>query len=169
MPVRGFPTLLLAMALIASSSCRRVSERTLKDTEGRELTATCDRQQRCALVRAAGPEAPPGLPHLVLHTPGRLVGLCDSASSAPPKDPWDCRPLVCRSDADCPPQHDAKDGKCLNGWCTDPANAVSVPDAVMLCLAGTGLGKNTKEQHNLYAMALNCGTPCTVPRTCRQP
>jgi hypothetical protein len=62
-----------------------------------------------------------------------------------------------------------KDGQCLHHRCSDPAAALSVQDSIMLCLAGTGLGRETPAQIERYALALNCGSPCTVPAPCQQP
>jgi hypothetical protein len=39
----------------------------------------------------------------------------------------------------------------------------------MLCLAGTGLGRETPAQVERYALALNCGNPCRIPTPCAQP
>ncbi|HXK20411.1 MAG TPA: hypothetical protein VNG33_21525, partial [Polyangiaceae bacterium] len=95
-------------------------------------------------------------------------GVCDVKGDEPPQGPFDCRPLNCESDADCPPLHGMKDGQCLHARCSDPAEAVSVQDSVMLCLAGTGLGRDTPAQIDRYALALNCGTPCKIPAPCQQ-
>jgi hypothetical protein len=62
-----------------------------------------------------------------------------------------------------------KDGQCLNHHCGDAAEPLGVQDAIMLCLAGTGLGRKTAAQIERYALALNCGSPCTVPAPCPQP
>ena len=159
----------LVLLALSTHGCRRISKRTLKDTEGRRFQAECDREQRCKLQQDEGPDAPAGKPALKLQTRGWLVGICNVADADATPDAADCRPLTCESNEDCPPAHGDKDGDCLNGWCTDPANPVSVEDSVMLCLAGTGLGKVSERQHQLYAMALNCGKPCKVPKTCKQP
>ena len=39
----------------------------------------------------------------------------------------------------------------------------------MLCLSGTGLGRETPRQIERYALALNCGKPCPCPRLVRSP
>jgi hypothetical protein len=39
----------------------------------------------------------------------------------------------------------------------------------MLCLSGTGLGRETPAQIERYALALNCGSPCKIPAPCAQP
>jgi hypothetical protein len=100
---------------------------------------------------------------------GRLVGICDVKEAEPPRGPYDCRTLSCQDDKDCPPLHDMADGQCVHGHCSDPAEALGVQDAVMLCLAGTGLGRETPAQIERYALALNCGTPCQIPAPCAQP
>lgn len=145
--------------------CRNVSKRTLSDTEGRELVARCDRDGVCELELTKGARAPDKT-GLAIWAPGRLVGLCDTVGEKPPDAAPDCRALVCKSDESCPPAHGLKHGTCINGLCVEPANPVQVEDAVMLCLAGTGLGTTKPDR---LALALNCGSPCRVPEVCRQP
>jgi len=162
--------LLCALALLAAPGCRRVSERTLRDTDSRIIAARCDRNQQCTLRLTSGPTVGGGATALVLRSAGALVGVCTmTASASEPESPSDCRPLVCQTDADCPPAHGAKDGTCLNGLCREPESPLTVEDAVMLCLAGTGLGKDSQDQVARYAMAQNCGQPCKIPTPCRQP
>jgi hypothetical protein len=38
----------------------------------------------------------------------------------------------------------------------------------MLCLAGTGLGHAEAKQVERYALGLNCGAPCVVPKPCER-
>lgn len=160
--------LLFTLALLAMD-CRHVSRRSLRDTEDREVSAECDREQRCTLEQTAGPSVGGNQTELVLRTSGALVGLCSVAPASEPESPSDCRALVCETDEQCPPAHGMKHGNCVNSLCREPEHGLAVEDAVMLCLAGTGLGRGSEEQVARYAMALNCGTPCTVPATCRQP
>ena len=160
---------LLVVATTVTASCRRISKRSLRDTEGREFVARCDREQRCSLEQTAGPTVSGAETELVLRTPGTLVGVCNVAPASEPKSPSDCRALVCESDQDCPPAHGIKDGHCVNGLCVEPSHSLGTEDAVMLCLAGTGLERESEEQVARYSMALNCGTPCKVPTPCRQP
>jgi hypothetical protein len=163
--LRSLSTLL---ALIALSSCQRSAPRIIKDTEGRRFEATCPKGEPCRFVQKSGPQRA-DKPAQTLLVGGRLVGICDVASgSAAPDGAFDCRPLGCDSDADCPPLHDMKDGQCLHGRCSDPAEALGVQDAILLCLAGTGLGRETPAQIERYALALNCGSPCTVPAPCEK-
>jgi hypothetical protein len=162
--------LLCSLGLLVAPGCRRVSQRVLRDTENRALSARCDRDQHCTLEQTAGPTVGEQANALVLRSVGALVGVCNTAPSASePGSPSDCRPLVCQTDADCPPSHGAKDGSCVNSLCREPSNPLTVDDAVMLCLAGTGLGKDLPDQVARYAMALNCGQPCKIPTPCRQP
>lgn len=157
-------------ALGGATGCRSISQRTLTDTEGRTFAAECDREGSCKLKQISGEDAPSGKPALALSATGRLLGMCNvSAEGAAPEGPADCRALECESDADCPPSHGQKDGSCLNELCIVPTLEPSVSDAVMMCLAGTGLGRNKPNQVGLFAMALNCGSPCVVPKPCRQP
>jgi hypothetical protein len=140
----------------------------VRDSDGRMFQVTCTREEACKAVQRSGPVRG-DKPSQLLHTGSRLVGVCDLTAGGALEGPYDCRPLLCGGDADCPPLHGMKDGQCLNGRCSDPAKAVSADDAIMLCLSGTGLGKQTAEQVERYALALNCGTPCKVPSPCAQP
>lgn len=153
--------------LLAACACQS-GPRVLRDTEGRTFQAICSREGDCKLQQKAGPQRV-DRPAQVLMTGGRLVGICDVTADEPPRGPYDCRPLACESDADCPPAHGMKDGQCLNRRCSDPAEAISTQDAIMLCLSGTGLGRETPPQIERYALALNCGKPCKVPAPCPQP
>lgn len=146
-------------------ACSQVSERNLRDTESRTVKAKCDRDGNCQLSLVSGEHAA-DKKDLALHTTGNLIGLCDVGASKKPDATTDCRPLVCASDVDCPPMHGLKNGTCINGLCREPSGTLGVDDAVMLCLAGTGLGTT---QPDRLAMALNCGSPCRVPTVCRQP
>jgi hypothetical protein len=161
--------LLLALGAVAAPGCRRVSQRVLHDTEGRVFDARCDRKQQCTLHQTAGPKVSDDQREVVLKTTGRLVGVCSTAPASEPKAPSDCRALACDRDQDCPPAHGIKDGNCVNGLCVEPAGTLTATDAVMLCLAGTGLGRDGPNQVARYAMAVNCGAPCVVPAPCRQP
>lgn len=156
------------LVLGAALSCQNRGPLLLRDTEGRTFEASCPKGGACTVSQKSGPKRP-GMPTLTLHTASRLVGVCDALEGQAPQGPFDCRPLGCDSDRDCPPLHEMKEGQCLNHRCSDPAQAIDVRDSVMLCLAGTGLGRETPAQIERYALALNCGTPCTVPAPCQQP
>jgi hypothetical protein len=158
----------LALATIFLSACRNVSTRELRDSEGRTFVAECDRRGNCKLERRSHQPQSDAKAGLALYAPGRVVGICDVADGADPESPSDCRPLICENDESCPPAHDLPHGSCLDGVCIDASNELSVPDAVMLCLAGTGLGRTRPEQIERFAMAQNCGTPCAIPKPCRQ-
>ncbi len=163
---------ILTLALLASASlagCKSSSERQLVDTERRHFSAKCERSGECALSQTSGDKRSGDRTALALIRVGRLVGICDVVPGQAPGTPGECRALVCQSDADCPPSHGSKDGQCLNALCTDPAQALSPEDSVMLCLAGSGLGNEQARQVERYALGLNCGTPCKVPAPCRQP
>ncbi len=166
---RALPLVLVALSLVVSAGCRRISQRTLTDSEGRSFQAECDREARCKLVRTRGDSVSPDKSEHALHSPGLLMAICDVVPGSEPSVSSDCRPLVCQSDEQCPPSHGLRHGSCSNGLCIEPAHDVSVDDAVMLCLAGTGLGRSEPRQVDRYAMALNCGSPCRVPAPCRQP
>jgi hypothetical protein len=156
-------------ALATTASCKSVSERQLLDTEGRAFTARCERSGVCTLTQTAGAKRADGKSAEALLQTGRLVGICDVEPGEPPGAPSNCRALVCQSDSDCPPNHELKDGQCLNALCVDSALPLGSSDSVMLCLAGTGLGRDQPRQVERFAMGLNCGTPCKVPAPCRQP
>lgn len=158
----GFSLVILALAC---TSCRKISERTLRDTESRTVKATCDRSGECKLALLTGERALDKT-DLVVHRTGNLVALCDVGSSKKPDATTDCRAITCETDGDCPPMHGLKDGTCINGLCREPAASIGVDDAVLLCLAGTGLGTT---QPDRLAMAMQCGSPCRVPSICRQP
>ena len=153
--------------LLLLFGCQRRGPRLIKDTEGRTFEATCPENAACKFEQKSGPRRIEK-PTQALLTGSRLVGICDVTSESAPDSPFDCRPLNCQTDAECPPLHGMKDGQCLHGRCSDPAEAISVQDSVMLCLAGTGFGRETPAQIERYALALNCGTPCTVPAPCQQ-
>ena len=155
--------LLLAVSLFA---CHRSSERSLRDTEGRDVGARCDRDGRCTLTLKSGERPGPDKTELQLWSPGRLVALCDVPVGKGPESPSDCRPIVCSDDESCPPLHGLSKGTCINSFCIEPEHELGVEDAVMLCLAGTGLGTTKPDR---LALALNCGSPCKVPAVCRQP
>lgn len=154
--------------LLLAVGCQKSGTRLLRDTEGRKFEATCTGQGSCTFSQKSGPQRIEK-PTQALLSGSRLVGICDVKEGAPLEAPFDCRPLNCQSDADCPPLHGMKDGQCLNGHCSDPAEALGVQDSIMLCLSGTGLGRETPAQIERYALALNCGTPCKIPAPCAQP
>ncbi len=165
---RGF--FFSALALLAGmSACKSVSERKLADTEGRTFSAKCERSGACVLTQVSGVQRKDGKSAQALLQTGRLVGICDVEPGQAPGAPSDCRALVCQTDGDCPPGHGLKDGQCLNALCTDAAQRLDASDSVMLCLAGSGLGRDQPRQVERFALGLNCGTPCKVPAPCRQP
>lgn len=149
-------------------SCQNDGPRTLRDSEGRTFSATCKAEAPCRFEQKSGPRRAEK-PAQSLLVGSRLVGICDVAADQAPEGPYDCRPLSCEDDKDCPALHGMKDGQCLNRRCSDPAQPIGVPDAIMLCLSGTGLGRTTPAQIERYALALNCGSPCRVPAPCPQP
>ena len=143
----------------------------LTDTEGRVFEATCQ-ENRCTLNQRSGPitKTAGTIPRLM--TPSRLLAICDvkpdaDATTTPPDT---CRPLVCESDKNCPMLTAGVVGStCIGGLCVEPVGEIRTPDAIMLCLAGTGLGRSTGQQAERYSLGLNCGSPCKVPTACRQP
>ncbi|HWZ92994.1 MAG TPA: hypothetical protein VNW92_29215 [Polyangiaceae bacterium] len=152
-----------------TEGCKSFSERTLTDTEGRTFSAKCERSGVCTSTQAFGAKRSDGKSAQALLLTGHVMGICDVEPGQAPGAPSDCRALVCQSDADCPPNHGLKDGQCLNALCTDGAQPLDSTDSVMLCLAGSGLGRDQPRQVERFALGLNCGTPCKVPAPCRQP
>jgi len=168
MMMRRLLGLSTVVGVFLTLGCQKGSSRLLKDTEGRSFEATCPEKGACKFKQKSGLKRA-DKPAQALLLGSRLVGLCDVAGDEQPQSPSDCRPLNCTTDAECPPLHDMKDGQCLHGRCSDPAEAISVQDSIMLCLAGSGLGRETPAQIERYALALNCGTPCSIPAPCQQP
>jgi hypothetical protein len=156
-----------ALGPLLSVCCDQPQETALRDTEGRRFVLTCHKAD-CTLAAAASKEGE-ALPAVQFKPTGRLQAVCSAANTERPPQASECRALVCKSDGDCPPDPGTPRGHCLNGLCVDPVSALGPDDAVMLCLAGTGLGRKRPEQVERYAMALNCGDPCQIPRPCRQP
>lgn len=139
----------------------------LTDTEGRTFAMTCV-DSVCSYERRTGAPVSKAKTLVEPQTSGRVVGLCDVSITREP-EPGDCRALVCKTDSQCPPMHGLEAGHCVNELCTSPDKELISADAVLLCLAGTGLGLNAPKQVERYAMAMNCGRPCIVPAPCRQP
>ncbi len=164
-PRRGLSTL---AALLLSLGCQKSGPRVVRDTEGRTFEASCTGQAPCTFAQKSGAQRIEK-PTQTLMVGSRLVGICDVKEGEAPQYPFDCRPLTCAGDSECPPLHGMKDGQCLNGHCSDPAEAIGVQDSIMLCLAGTGLGRETPAQIERYALALNCGNPCKIPSPCAPP
>jgi len=135
----------------------------LHDTEGRRFGVSCGQDQSCKVT----PEAPSKGVYSLRAT-GRFWSICGPLSGAEPRA-IDCRPLNCQHNSSCPPAFGLKEGTCINGLCVQPANELSSDDAILLCMAGTGLGHSTPVQVEHYALALNCGQPCRIPKPCRQP
>src|SRR6478609_8588964 len=115
-------------------ACQSAGPRRLRDSEGRTFEASCPKAEPCVLKQTSG-QRRAERPSQALLVGGRLVGICDVKSGEAPSAPYECRPLTCDTDADCPPLHGMKDGQCLNHHCGDAAEALSVQDAVILCLA----------------------------------
>lgn len=157
-----------AVVLFLAAGCHKGGPRLLRDSEGRTFEAICSGQGPCKFSQKSGPQRIDKQTQTLM-IGSRLVGICDVREGEAPQYPFDCRPLSCEADADCPPLHGMKDGQCLNGRCSDPAEAIGVQDSIMLCLAGTGLGRETPAQIERYALALNCGSPCKIPAPCAQP
>jgi len=160
----AFGSAVLALGLIA---CDKDGPIVLIDTEGRRFAMSCE-DSECSYERKSASPASPEKTGIELQLSGRVVGICDVRPSAGTAA-GDCRALVCQSDRDCPPMHGLEAGHCVNQLCTSPDKDLIAEDAVLLCLAGTGLGLNAPKQVERYAMAMNCGRPCVVPTPCRQP
>ena len=144
--------------VLPAFACSRETPLELKDTEGRRFVLSCEqRAERCTLK-------PDGV---TLSRSSWLLGVCDATSDGHITHPADCRALICKSDSDCPAPFGASTGSCIGGHCVDPSRTLSSPDAIMLCLARTGVGHAKPDQIERYALGLNCGSPCVVPAPCK--
>ncbi len=168
--VPWFAAVMIAAPL---GACRREQRPgfSLRDTEGRRFEARCEPAAGCRIKQTGGPRDPSGRSGVVLHRQALLTVVCSAApGSAEREDVRDCRALECATDRDCPPEPGGpRYGHCIGGLCVDPAGTVSEEDSAVLCLAGKGLGRESPAQVEAYSMGINCGTPCVVPRPCRQP
>jgi len=151
------------LLMLLASACKQRPELSLKDSEGRSFRVSCDeRAQQCALKSADGAG------EVSLRRQSRLLGVCPGNGDAA-AHPADCRAIMCNGDGECPPAEGAAAGSCIDGWCVDPSHKLTTNDAVMLCLAGTGLGHDQPKQVERYALGLNCGEPCVIPAPCKRP
>lgn len=154
----------LSLFVAGGWGCREKAKLVAFDTERRGFAVDCGASKdSCSLVQQTGPSAPNYTPEL--RAVGRLVGVCDSASS----HLGDCRPFDCERDTDCPPAPGGTNGTCIGSLCVEPSHPIRAEDAVMLCMAGTGLGHQRRDQVERYALGINCGDPCSIPAPCRQP
>ena len=160
--MRWAPLLLISLALCA---CSNDVERDVRDTEGRTFHIRCPSEGRCDITQQSGEAWPGETKALVFHASSRFVGVCNVVGTGF-HEAKNCRPLVCEKNSDCPPAHGMKNGSCVEGFCTDPSQDITQDDAVMHCLAGTGVGTESPRQIERFAMGLNCGTPCAVPKPC---
>lgn len=160
--------------------CRNQAEVTIRDTEGRDFVVRCSADRICSVEASErgsrgrdeqrpseARDKPANGRTLRLRSSGRVVGVCGPVSGEPSAS--DCRPVVCDSASDCPASEGLTAGVCIGGLCTEPSHPMTVDDAVMLCLAGTGVGTRSPQQVERLALGLNCGTPCRIPKPCRQP
>jgi hypothetical protein len=160
---------MLAVACVIGCKGADRSALELRDTEGRLFNGLCDSDGRCELSQKQGTKWPGDKTAHVIRTAGRVVGVCNIAAGGNVESPGDCRALVCKSDADCPPIGGLGKASCLSELCADLSRDLGPPDAAMLCLAGTGPGRDATSQVERLALGLNCGSPCKVPLPCRQP
>jgi hypothetical protein len=156
---------LATFGVLGGLGCKSRPELVVSDTEGRSFSVVCSGGEDCRLSQKTGPRAN-GAPGVRLRARGRFVGVCPDSESV---HVGDCRALTCAADSDCPPSSAAKTGTCVGSLCVEPSHELDSEDAVLLCLAGSGLGHERSDQVTRYALALNCGTPCRVPTPCRQP
>jgi hypothetical protein len=145
--------------------CKSERKLSLEDAEGRHFSAVCPPEAACTLTQTKGPGGQP----VSLLARGRLIAVCPSSDAGAEPASGECRALMCADDDACPPSEGLDHGTCVNGLCVEPAHELIADDSVMLCLAGTGLGRSTPEQVERFALGLNCGSPCRVARICRQP
>ena len=164
-------------------ACNGPAKSTFIDSEQRHFAAVCAKNGHCTLSPQTDPKANPSSPEkprvaeqkesetrMVLRSVGRVVGVCGPVQTEQElPDLMRCRPLMCQSDADCPPAEGLVRGVCVNQLCIEPSHPIVTDDAALLCLAGTGAGEKTPEQVERFALGLNCGEPCRIPKVCRQP
>lgn len=155
------PALVASFAL-CSLGCEDSAPLRLADTEGRQLSARCQPGAGCEITAADGTAG-----RLVLRAAGRVMGVCPASARQWPHP--ECRALVCSSAAECPPAEGMERGSCVSGLCIEPAHPIIQEDSVLLCMAKTGVGQGTQAQIDHFAVGLQCGSPCVVPRICRQP
>jgi hypothetical protein len=151
--------------------CRDSSQQILVDSEQRRFALQCEKDGRCSVTAATPTETEPkrtggAAQSFTLRATGRVVGICSVSVAGAAANLSDCRPLVCRSDAECPPADGLNHGVCINDLCTEPSHAVISDDAVLLCLAATGTPSGAALQVERFALGLNCGTPCRIPKPC---
>lgn len=149
----------MTSALVAA--CDRNREFVAKDTERRAFSVLCPEGSECHIVAAKTSASDRPVP--TLSRAGRVIGVCDSSDGA-----YDCRPLSCESEDDCPHERD-RVVECSRGFCVQPDRAYTREDVVMLCLAGTGVGHDLAVQRERYARALESGEPPRVPGGCSSP
>lgn len=150
---------------LGATSCERAPPIAATDTEGRSFRIDCPPEKSCALLTDAPDRPSP----VVLRARGRVVGICPRVSDPRQFQAADCRALVCSRDAQCPHPEGARAGTCIGGFCVDPSHPIGSEDAIMLCLAGTGLGHDSALQVQRLALGMSCaGSPCTIPKPCRQ-
>jgi hypothetical protein len=165
-------SVLMLVALAAgtlSLGCRLRAEQTIKDTLGRAFQLNCESGKECAIRLAQESSKNADKPVFRLTSSGRIVGVCGSPAERAGHSPSACRPLVCTESSDCPKVSAAQQSLCSKGLCTEPNHSITSEDSVMLCLAETQVGENDASQMEKLALALNCGTPCKIPASCRQP
>jgi hypothetical protein len=152
--------------------CQKTPQATLTDSERRQFVLTCPKSGPCSVATSrTNAEAPPSkageTKDFTLRATGRVVGICGPVAAGQSPNLSECRPLVCQSNAECPPAQGLSQGVCINQLCTEPSHEVISDDAVMLCLAGTGAPNQTPSQAERFALGLNCGSPCRIPKPCR--
>lgn len=129
------------------------------DTEGRVFVAECS-DRGCTYLRKTSGEGAPATA-VTLQQEGRLLAVCDSSDSP---EPVHCRAVTCTSG--CPPRSDGTRPTCEDGLCIQPERTLTPTDVRLLCLAGTGTGRNARQAERL-ALAAACTPPCEVPEACR--
>jgi hypothetical protein len=118
-------------------ACSRSETVELRDTEGRGFTA---RLEKTEVVSVTQNEPPNRHERFTIERKGYLVAVCPGSAPSARSTIAQCRALVCRTDQECPPAHGLKQGTCINGLCIEPSSSIGPNDAIMLCLAGTGVG-----------------------------
>jgi hypothetical protein len=175
--VRNWLSLAIGLLLVCVVACDGTAQRTLFDSEGRQFAARCGKEGPCRVLRSSSLEGHSSVADKAnddnpetyrLRALGRVVSVCGPLRGGSEPSSADCRPLVCKSDTDCPNASGLSRGVCINQLCTEPSHAVQVEDAILMCLSGTGVGPLAGIRAERHALGVNCGNPCKIPRPCRQ-
>jgi hypothetical protein len=130
------------------------------DSEGRVFLAHC--AEGACRYESKGAEGEPPRAVTLAHA-GRVAAVCDSVDTP---EPLHCRAITCTEA--CPARPNGAPLTCDGGLCVDTSRELSAADVRLLCLAGTGTGRNAAQAERLALAAGACDGQCRVPAACRQ-